>query len=115
MLRLGSGLFVHARCWAQVANHPPLAALGLTAEGSASKLTPRARHLWLGAETAAREFGHDYVGTEHMLLAMAREPDGIAGRTLDELIGRDVVVAHLSELLASDEYNGRSPAAPEEP
>jgi ATP-dependent Clp protease ATP-binding subunit ClpA len=26
--------------------------------------------------------GHNYIGTEHLLLALYREPDGIAGRYL---------------------------------
>ena len=27
--------------------------------------------------------GHNYIGTEHLLLALYREPDGVAARFLD--------------------------------
>jgi hypothetical protein len=36
---------------------------------------------------------------------MVREPDGIAGRTLDELTGRERIDRRLVEVLRSDEYN----------
>ena len=45
-------------------------------------LTDRARAvLKLAAEEAAA-LGHPYIGTEHVLLGLIREPDGIAGRAL---------------------------------
>jgi ATP-dependent Clp protease ATP-binding subunit ClpC len=71
-----------------VTNKPPLSALGVGAsEAEEDRLTPRARRLWAGAVTVAREFGHEFVGTEHLLLAMIREADGIAGRVLEEVLG----------------------------
>jgi Clp amino terminal domain, pathogenicity island component len=40
--------------------------------------------LGLGAREA-RELGHDRVGTEHLLLGLAREGEGVAARVLEEL------------------------------
>ena len=35
----------------------------------------------LARQTAA-EYGHSYVGTEHLLLGILREPDGLGGTVL---------------------------------
>ena len=45
---------------------------------------PAARYLAAGADEA-RRFGHGYVGTEHVLLALTRNPQGGATRVLGEL------------------------------
>jgi hypothetical protein len=109
-VRLGIGVpshFAHRDCVLAVTNRPPLAAIGVAADDpEVDKLTPRARRLWLGAATIAREFGHSFVGTEHLLLAMVREADGIAGKVLGELGGRQQFDARLTELLKSETYNG---------
>ena len=42
------------------------------------------RYLVAGAEEA-RQFGHSYVGTEHVLLALTREPEGAAAKVLSQL------------------------------
>jgi hypothetical protein len=44
--------------------------------------TPRARNVLAAAEPIARHWGHAHVGTEHLLLALYREPEGIAARVL---------------------------------
>ena len=110
-LRLGEGvpgMFAHSDCLLAATNTPPLAALGVARQGTeVDQLTPRARRLWAGAATVSREFGHNFVGTEHLLLAMVREPHGIAGRVLDELVGRDLIEMRITEILRSDEYKPR--------
>ena len=45
-------------------------------------LTPRARRVVSEAEEIARSWGHGYVGTEHLLLALYREPEGIGAKVL---------------------------------
>ncbi len=45
-------------------------------------LTPRARGVVSGAEEIARSWGHGYVGTEHLLLALYGEPEGIGAQVL---------------------------------
>lgn len=44
--------------------------------------TPAARQLPEGALREAQRLGHDYVGTEHLLLALPCEGDGVAARVL---------------------------------
>src|SRR5580692_4595706 len=57
--------------------------LGLNAP-TFERFTPRARNVVSAAEPVAREWGHGYIGTEHLLLALYREPDGVAARILNE-------------------------------
>jgi hypothetical protein len=45
-------------------------------------LTPRAVTAVKGSLTIALELGHNYVGTEHLLLALVREPEAVAARIL---------------------------------
>jgi ATP-dependent Clp protease ATP-binding subunit ClpC len=46
-------------------------------------LTARARRVFEVAQTAdPAQFNHNYVGTEHLLLALTEDADGLAGRVL---------------------------------
>ncbi len=45
-------------------------------------LTPRARRVIDLAYAEARSFNHNYIGTQHLLLGLIREGDGLAGRVL---------------------------------
>ena len=49
-----------------------------------NKFTPRAEEALHLAQEAAEEMGHGYVGTEHLLLGLLREEEGIAHRALEE-------------------------------
>ena len=46
--------------------------------------TPRAKKVIEYAIEEARKHNHNYVGTEHILLALVREGDGIAGTILNK-------------------------------
>jgi hypothetical protein len=48
------------------------------------RFTPRARNAVDAAAKAARGLGHNCVGTEHLLLGLLAEPEGLAGRALAE-------------------------------
>jgi ATP-dependent Clp protease ATP-binding subunit ClpA len=48
--------------------------------------------------------GHDYLGTEHMLLAMLDDPDGIAGGVLHRLGFADAVRTELERILTHPGY-----------
>lgn len=48
------------------------------------RFTERARRVVVLAQEESRELGHDHIGTEHLLLALIREEDGIAGKALGE-------------------------------
>jgi ClpA/ClpB-like protein len=45
-------------------------------------LTPRASAVVAGAVAEALQLGHNYIGTEHLLLAMYRDPAGLAAQIL---------------------------------
>jgi ATP-dependent Clp protease ATP-binding subunit ClpC len=49
------------------------------------KFTKRAKQVLQLATDEARSFNHPYVGTEHILLGLIRESEGIAARVLDDL------------------------------
>jgi methylenetetrahydrofolate dehydrogenase (NADP+)/methenyltetrahydrofolate cyclohydrolase len=49
------------------------------------KFTERARRVLTLAQEEALSFNHDYIGTEHLLLGLVREEEGIAARTLGNL------------------------------
>ena len=46
--------------------------------------TPRAKKVVEGAIEAARERHHNYVGTEHILIGLLREEEGIAAQVLND-------------------------------
>jgi ATP-dependent Clp protease ATP-binding subunit ClpA len=48
-------------------------------------LTPRAKKVIELAVDEARQLGHDYIGTEHLLLGLVREGEGIAAGVLESL------------------------------
>src|SRR5215469_222650 len=46
------------------------------------RFTSRARHVVVLAQEEARRLNHNYIGTEHILLGLLGEPDGVGGRAL---------------------------------
>jgi len=46
------------------------------------RFTPRARRSVVAAQEEARGLGHNYIGTEHVLLGLLSEPEGLAARAL---------------------------------
>src|SRR5213075_1474216 len=49
------------------------------------KFTERARRVLTLAQEEAQRFNHNYIGTEHILLGLVREGDGVAARVLNNL------------------------------
>jgi ATP-dependent Clp protease ATP-binding subunit ClpA len=49
------------------------------------RFTERARQVVVLAQEEARRLGHDYIGTEHLLLGLLREQEGLAVRVLESL------------------------------
>lgn len=49
------------------------------------RFTERARQVIVLAEQAARELRHNHIGTDHILLGVIREEQGVAARTLLKL------------------------------
>ena len=49
------------------------------------RFTERARQVVVLAQEEARALKHEYIGTEHILLGLLREEEGVAGRVLESL------------------------------
>jgi ATP-dependent Clp protease ATP-binding subunit ClpA len=49
------------------------------------RFTDSARDCVVGAQEEARGLGHRYIGTEHLLAALAREERGLGGRVVRDL------------------------------
>jgi ATP-dependent Clp protease ATP-binding subunit ClpC len=50
-----------------------------------NRFTERARKVVILAKEEARRFNHDYIGTEHILLGLIREGEGVAAAVLQKL------------------------------
>ena len=49
------------------------------------KFTEQARKVLSLAREEAQRFQHDYIGTEHLLLGLVREGEGVAAKVLSNL------------------------------
>ncbi len=74
--------------------------------------TPRAKRVLELSWDEARQFGHNYIGTEHLLLGLIREGEGVAARVLDNL-GVDLakVRQHIIRLLGENSSSSSAQAA----
>jgi len=79
------------------------------------RFTDRARNVVVLAQEEARLLKHNYIGTEHLLLGLIRESDGIAARALESLgIGLDAVRQQVEEIIGQGKQapSGRIPFTP---
>ena len=76
---------------------------------SENKFTPRAEEVLRLSQEAAEEMGHGYVGSEHLLLGLIREEEGIAHRVLSEY---GVIDEMVCDVLQRSVGKGLSGAAP---
>jgi prophage maintenance system killer protein len=53
--------------------------------GTFQRFTDRARRVVVLAQDEARELGHNYIGTEHLLLGLLAEGEGVAALVLESL------------------------------
>ncbi|MEW6080825.1 MAG: ATP-dependent Clp protease ATP-binding subunit [Bacillota bacterium] len=64
------------------------------------RFTERAHRVILLAQEEARQSGHDFIGTEHLLLGLIREGGGIAARALESLgISLETVRSEVKKLI----------------
>jgi ATP-dependent Clp protease ATP-binding subunit ClpC len=68
--------------------------------------TPRAKKLLELAMRESRALGHNYIGTEHILLGAIHEGDGVAAQVLAEL-GADLDGARAQVIRLLDEHRRR--------
>ena len=65
--------------------------------------TPRAKKVLELCQEAAKELGHGYIGTEHLLLGLIREEQGVAASVLRDLgLQLDDVRTEVLEILGAD-------------
>ena len=71
------------------------------------RFTDRARRVIVLAQEEARMLNHNYIGTEHILLGLIREGEGVAAKALESLgISLDAVRQQVEEII------GRGQQAP---
>src|SRR5713226_4810796 len=72
--------------------------------------TPRAKKVLELALREALQFGHNYIGTEHILLGLIREGEGVAAQVLVKL-GADLSRVRQQVIQLLHGYQGKEPAA----
>ncbi len=79
------------------------------------RFTDRARRVVVLAQEEARLLSHHYIGTEHILLGLLHEGEGLAYRSLDEVgIGLEVARAEVETVVGrgKSEPSGHIPFTP---
>src|ERR687885_1972907 len=71
------------------------------------KFTKRARRVLTFAQEEAQRLNHNYIGTEHLLLGLIREEEGLAAKVL-----RDLGLDQTRVRQVIEEIVGRGQAAP---
>jgi ATP-dependent Clp protease ATP-binding subunit ClpA len=76
------------------------------------RFTERARQVVVLAQEEARELGHHVIGTEHILLGLVRENEGIAARILLDADVDSQAVRNETIRLLSGPRSGSAPSRP---
>ena len=80
------------------------------------KFTRQAENALKLAKTTARSCGHSYIGTEHLLAGLLKEPEGTAGKVLEEFhVEEEKLMELISQLIApaQGEVAVKEPKEPE--
>ena len=73
---------------------------GGTSRPSFTRFTDRARRVVVLAQEEARTLSHNYIGTEHILLGLLREGEGVAARALEEMgVSLGTARQHVEEII----------------
>lgn len=67
--------------------------------------TPRVARVFEATVREAESYGHDYIGTEHLLLGLLAEQDGVAAKVLAKLGVAHEAPGLIREIIESDGYN----------
>ncbi len=79
------------------------------------RFTDRARRVVVLAQEEARELDHNYIGTEHLLLGLIHEGEGVAAKALESLgISLEAVRQQVEEIIGrgEDQPSGHIPFTP---
>ena len=70
------------------------------------RFTERAQKALIYAQEEARSLGHNYVGTEHLLLGLLREGEGAAAQVLMSMgVDRDKIREQVEKLVGKGSFN----------
>jgi ATP-dependent Clp protease ATP-binding subunit ClpA len=73
------------------------------------RFTDRARRVVVLAQEEARTLNHDYIGTEHLLLGLIHEGQGVAAKALESLgISDEAVTQQIDEIVGRGTKPARS-------
>ena len=75
-----------------------------------NKFTPRAEEALRLSQEVAQEMGHGYVGTEHLLLGLLREKEGVAHRVLTEFGITDEMICSILQRSVGNGLSGTAPS-----
>jgi ATP-dependent Clp protease ATP-binding subunit ClpC len=79
------------------------------------RFTDRARRVVVLSQEEARALNHDYIGTEHILLGLIHEGDGVAAKALESLgISLDAVRQQIEQIIGQGQQapSGHIPLTP---
>ena len=79
------------------------------------RFTDRARRVVVLAQEEARMLNHNYIGTEHILLGLIREGEGVAAKALESLgISQEAVRQQVGEIVGQGQHapSGHIPFTP---
>ena len=79
------------------------------------RFTDRARRVVVLAQEEARMLSHNYIGTEHILLGLIHEGEGVAAKALESLdISLEAVLAQVEEIIGQGQQapSGHIPFTP---
>ncbi|PSL51994.1 ClpA/ClpB-like protein [Saccharothrix carnea] len=93
---------------------PTASALAPLDETIFDRFTPRARAVVTASQEEARAAGHDYLGTEHLVLGLLSQPQGLAAKYLSEKTTPDRLRTAMGKVLGPrvDNVPDRIPYTP---
>jgi ATP-dependent Clp protease ATP-binding subunit ClpC len=74
--------------------------------------TPRYQAILAAASRRAMDFGHDYVGTEHLLLALLDDTRAVATQVVERFAPATEITSALQSVMASESYSARGSDPP---
>jgi ATP-dependent Clp protease ATP-binding subunit ClpC len=77
------------------------------------RFTDRARRVVVLAQEEARLLNHSYIGTEHILLGLIHEGEGVAAKALESLsISLEAVRSQVEEIIGQGGSSATTTSAP---
>ena len=74
------------------------------------RFTDRARRVVVLAQEEARMLNHDYIGTEHILLGLIHEGEGVAAKALESFgISQEAVRRQVEEIIGQGQHDTLRP------